>query len=572
MKKFFNRIFEVLTLFTASLLLFSCAPINANGEGDLTIYLPGSSAKAVDASKYYYEVTVKNDFSSYKNGAYAGSIITIPNIKLGFYTVTCNAKTSPDSLITLWTASKSVQVKSGSNLVDLQMGEKDNGAGLFVWRTEFKSGYGEITRIKLYNPSKEEYIDLSLSNRESTLNNIPYTYGLNTNGTLYYSDDSGLHKRSASDDTIIGPSTYNHVRVDDVTNQVFTIDKHQGDYTLYKLENDGSLKKLITLSLGSAYFDYSESSKKSVDVIHDNVLYICVDKILYAFKLPEAGNNTLTADDAIQSPINLLEKFPLLDDSNSYQSSITDLIYRDGALYLLATYDEKSNEDCGAVLKFSINPDHTINPDVKITGTDKKYITDIPYYIFEGPTSIDFASYLYKNSGTQANPVYEKITTYHSDSKLISDINYDSRFLYKPIRFAGSLPGCLAIVDSSLTYDIENKAYTNRSRIKYLDLATFTIKEALDLPTIPPVSPAAGSTDPFDNYGFRPLYENKTSSGLKEINKIDDAYHTKTANVLAKALGIDAIYYQINNGSFVPIPSGDMLRYTIKTGFVLQGK
>lgn len=570
MKKFFNRICGVFTLLAASLILALCAAINATSECTLTIYLPGTSAKAVDPDKYYYEVTVENSFSSYKDGEYAGNSITLKNIPLGTYTVTCNAKNSPDSIITLWTDSRTVHVTTGNNIVNLMLDSKDNGAGLFVWRTEDKSGYGEITRIKLFNPSKEEYIDLSLSNRESTLNNIPYTYGLNPNGTLYYSDDSGLHKRSASDDTIIGPSTYNHVRVDDVTNQVFTIDKHQGDYTLYKLENDGSPTKLITLSLGSAYFDYSVNSKQSVDVIHDNVLYICVEKVLYAFKLPEPGNNTLTADDAIQNPINLPEKFPLLDNSNSYQSSITDLIYRDGALYLLATYDEKSNEDCGAVLKFNINPDHTINPDVKITGTDKKYITDIPYYIFEGPTSIDFASYLYKNSGTQANPVYEKITTYHSDSKLLSDINYDSTFLYKPIRFAGSLPGCLAIVDSSLTYDIENKAYTNRSRIKYLDLATFTIKEALDLPTIPPVSPAAGSTDPFDNYGFRPLYENKTSSGLKEINKTDDAYHTKTAKVLAEALGIDAIYYQINNGSFVPIE--DMTRDTIKAGFVLQGK
>lgn len=342
--------------------------------------------------------------------------------------------------------------------------------------------------------------------------------GSTTSQTVIYSNKAGF-----------GTNNDNTVTISDVSLSAIAIDRKtnilygfKGIYlyaypNLISEGNTSYFKKygLPTGSVGT--ISISDNSGISVFVVYDNVLYIPFPDItasatnnneaetiyLLMQKISDDTTTSLNAVDysSLMIALDNIIDLGLSDMGFSANMAVTDMLYQDGAVYLLVRERNYSEEQAwssgeplysrGAVVKYD-----TFFGTTSILGWTEQKIT----YSADSP----FGIYGYISDDSNNTPIYSHLFTDEDLSKklvvdgskrLNSAVEYcSSNFptvysaevdsatsLFGPSKFIAVKPKRLVIADDGIAFYVNEDgalSFKNKNRVVYVDLESFAIAES----------------------------------------------------------------------------------------------
>lgn len=295
-----------------------------------------------------------------------------------------------------------------------------------------------------------------------------------------------------TDESLSGVENLSGITVDHATNILYAWYGMQATFSIYKLPTviaQGVSEDMVTISptFDSTVF---ESDNNGGMCYHDGELLVINNGKAYGFV--SGGNPTLT--DGKFYELDLTEETPaaeLIDINDkisealpgvSESAKITDMLYQDGAVYMLLK-DSSDGDSRGAVIKYdtvseTISTLGWSNEDV-VSDTDKFYVyyysstNETTEHIYDSYSTVD-------GTGILGN----KVVARYANSKPIvyapSDASSD---FYGPSKFIAIKPRRLVISDEGIAVYTNNDgalSYKNVNRIVTVDLESFAIAETSD--------------------------------------------------------------------------------------------
>lgn len=391
-----------------------------------------------------------------------------------------------------------------------------------------------------YDSGMKYYLDSGLNFQVSS--DSP-NFCFDADGYFYALDNSSISIQSTSntkitDESLSGVDNLSGITVDHATNILYAWYGMQAIFSIYKFPtfiSQGNSEGMVTIS---PTFDTNVfgSDINGGNCYHGGELLVINNGKAYGFV--SDGNPTLTngkfyeLDLTKESPaaelININDKISKALPGVSESAKITDMLYQDGAVYILLNEslsynDENSTYSRGAVIKYD-----TVFGTVTTGGwTEGKVTKDVKtgaktglysgYQLFKSydvandlSTGVPFV-YDFGSNGTGWD--YSFYAPYD---------NIDSVFS-GPQKFIAIKPKKLVIADSGVAFYTDNDGvlkYKDVSRVVYVDLEKLSITGAADVSDVNFCSsyPTPGSTNIYsndNNIDITSLYRWNTSDGGK---------------------------------------------------------
>ncbi|MBQ9282680.1 MAG: hypothetical protein IJ207_10895 [Treponema sp.] len=371
-----------------------------------------------------------------------------------------------------------------------------------------------------------------------------YFYALDN----YESDNISIQSSNTkiTDGSLSGVGNLSGITVDHATNILYAWYGMQATFSIYKLPtviSQGNSDGMVTISptFDSTVF---ESDNNGDMCYHDGELLVINNGKAYGFV--SGGNPTLT--DGKFYELDLTEETPaaeLIDINDkisealpgvSESATITDMIYQDGAVYMLLNDSRTENDESkvysrGAVIKYD-----TLSGNIKTVGwTEGKETKDVKtgatvgqsgYQLYERyDVESDFDTgvpYVYDFGSNGGGRDYSFYAPYD---------NIDSVFA-GPQKFVAIKPKKLVIADSGVAFYTDSDGvlkYKNVNRVVYVDLESLSITGAEDVSNVNFCSsyPVPGITNIYSNdteIATASLYRWTTSDGGKFTDQHSSSY------------------------------------------------
>lgn len=340
-----------------------------------------------------------------------------------------------------------------------------------------------------------------------------------------------------NDGSLSGVENLSGITVDHATNILYAWYGMQGNFSIYKLPTviaQGVSEDMVTIS---PTFDSTVFGSNGI-CYHGGELLVINNGKAYGFV--SGGNPTLTNGKFYE--LDLTEETPaaeLIDINDkisealpgvSESAKITDMLYQDGAVYILLNEspsynDENSTYSRGAVIKYDIS-----SGNIKTVGwTEGKVTKDVKtgarvgqngYQLYKDPTGVPF---VYDFAGSNGGGMdYSFYAPYD---------NIDSVFS-GPQKFVAIKPKKLVVADSGVAFYTDSDGvlkYKDVSRVVYVDLESLSITESTDIKDVNFCSsyPVPGSTNFYSSDTEIPtasLYRWTTSDGGKFTDQHSSSY------------------------------------------------
>lgn len=400
----------------------------------------------------------------------------------------------------------------------MQYDEK-SGSYNFVVTDEMIEGFGtELvpdTQMVLYEltgdePADQHYEYHLVSSADATVSeetkvasstsssNNSFCFDAAGNYYVLIKDDSGYSiKSNKFTEAITVPSTITSlsgIMIDTKTNTLYGWYGFQTIYNVYKFAN------LISSGNGE-YETLSEVDFNDEWFYHDSTRLAINDGIVYGWVGSSISGKFYTVDSSETSPKANFINFNYSLFGLSGSESITDMLYQDGAVYLLVRDYSLSGEyrSRGAVIKYD-----TVFGFTNVIGladkVDNSVFSDSKlaayYYSYNGITGVEIEYQLFNDSNC-TEPLYVSANTSFEDTYSSPNVTrtiYDSLPLfytpspetttlstsqfYGPVKFIAVKPKKLIIADDGLAFYTDSDdilKYKNVNRVVTVDLETFSI-------------------------------------------------------------------------------------------------
>ncbi len=344
-----------------------------------------------------------------------------------------------------------------------------------------------------YDSGMKYYLD---SGQEFQVSSYSPNFCFDADGYFYALDNSSISIQSSNprinDGSLSGVENLSGITVDHATNILYAWYGMQATFSIYKLPTviaQGVSEDKVTISptFDSTVFG---SDNNGGMCYHDGELLVINNGKAYGFV--SGGDPTLTngkfyeLDLTEGTPaaelININDKISEALPGVSERAKITDMLYQDGAVYILLN-DSSDGGSRGAVIKYdtvseTISTLGWSNEDV-VSNTDKFYVyyysssNNATEHIYDSYSMVDGTAIL----GNKVVARYAK-----SKPSVYAPSDASSAF-YGPSKFIAIKPRRLVISDEGIAVYTNNDgalSYKNVNRIVTVDLESFAIAETSD--------------------------------------------------------------------------------------------
>lgn len=404
--------------------------------------------------------------------------------------------------------------------------------------------YDSDSRMKYYLDSGQEFQVPSYS-PNFCFDADGYFYALDN----YESNNISIQSSNPriNDGSLSGVENLSGITVDHATNILYAWYGMQGNFSIYKLPAviaQGVSEDMVTISpnFDSTVFG---SENNGGNCYHDGELLVINNGKAYGFV--SGGNPTLTNGKFYE--LDLTEETPaaeLIDINDkisealpevSESAKITDMLYQDGAVYILLNEspsynDENSTYSRGAVIKYDIS-----SGNIKTVGwTEGKVTKDVKTgakagqygnQLYESYSDVDDLStgvpFVYDFAGSNGGGMdYSFYAPYDDVDSVFSG----------PQKFIAIKPKKLVIADSGVAFYTDSDGvlkYKDVSRVVYVDLESLSITESTDIKDVNFCSsyPVPGNTNIYSSateIETASLYRWTTSDGGKFTDQHSSSY------------------------------------------------
>lgn len=315
-----------------------------------------------------------------------------------------------------------------------------------------------------------------------------------------------------NDGSLSGVENLSGITVDHATNILYAWYGMQGNFSIYKLPTviaQGVSEDMVTIS---PTFDSTVFGSNGI-CYHGGELLVINNGKAYGFV--SGGDPTLTngkfyeLDLTEETPaaelININDKISEALPGVSERAKITDMLYQDGAVYILLNEspsynDENSTYSRGAVIKYDIS-----SGNIKTVGwTEGKVTNDVK----TGAKAGQYGNQLYENRGVESDfvPYVYDFGSNGGGMDYSFNAPYDNidSVFSGPQKFVAIKPKKLVVADSGVAFYTDDEGvlkYKDVNRVVYVDLEKLSITGAEDVSDVDFCSsyPIPGSTNIYSN-------------------------------------------------------------------------
>lgn len=398
-----------------------------------------------------------------------------------------------------------------------------------------------------YDSGMKYYLD---SGREIQVSSASPNFCFDADGYFYALDNYESNNISIqssnpriNDGSLSGVENLSGITVDHATNILYAWYGMQGNFSIYKLPTviaQGVSEDMVTISpnFDSTVFG---SENNGGNCYHDGELLVINNGKAYGFV--SGGNPTLTNGKFYE--LDLTEETPaaeLIDINDkisealpevSESAKITDMLYQDGAVYMLLNEspsynDENSTYSRGAVIKYDIS-----SGNIKTVGwTEGKVTNDVK----TGAKAGQYGNQLYENRGVESDfvPYVYDFGSNGGGMDYSFNAPYDNidSVFSGPQKFVAIKPKKLVVADSGVAFYTDDEGvlkYKDVNRVVYVDLESLSITESTDIKDVNFCSsyPVPGSTNIYSsaaNIDITSLYRWTTSGSGNFTNQHSSSY------------------------------------------------
>ena len=429
--------------------------------------------------------------------------------------------------------------------------------------------YSETTTVEGEDVTTTGYKYYLTENAESDISSLPATvttsysdknsFCFDSDGNLYaldYDTQSKSYIISSTKYTdpiaIDGITNLKGITIDQTTNILYAYYGMQGTFELYKFANfisgtDENRKEYTIICDSSSDKSIDFYTAMNEELGHDNAIITIHGGILYGISQSNGGTRIdkmykvdLSKETLVAEAVDL-SKTSL---SLSYNATYTDILYQDGAVYILVreVFDTNSR---GALLRYDV-----VFGTVKTLfgPSDNADLSAVKLYTYYD----DKQCYSDKELENKFNAPakiskdgrdFSLLSTLYAPSPLSSTLSKEA--FYGPVKFVAIKPRKLVIADDGIAFYTDTDGvlkYKNVNRIVTVDLENFAITESIET---------------------KVKFE-KDTSDMKEIGNAGTVFSNSTGfqDVFESLLG--TVFYTEDNTS-TGIGSGD-LNFAIPCG------
>lgn len=479
-----------LIFITLSFFFLSCSSgISQKGEASVTVDLSDfiqrvSSRAAGNDQTATVNLRIEGDFVTTFTETVSTSegSIKLDNLPIG-KTITISLETTIAHKC-FEGFSDPVKIKSGNNQVTIRLVK--NGISTDYVLYNYDSG--------TYNYFLTDSPSASIP-EQSEYNSNRNLFCFDNDGYFYYADDSTLHSdnpKFTSAGVSIGTNLVEYnapgISVDLKTNELY-ISTDTGDLRLTKFP------KLISNASSEESVMYT--SPEAFDATFNQGTFVVYDGIVYAICYNSNEGNMLVKFDLSDVTASAVDYFTINQGSiidldwNSFgfsnNASITDMIYQDGAVYILVREYEtdsimNSTYSRGAIIKYDIATGECTTSNTFASKHVLNTFTAASWYSQYVSADSAYKYFIVYDSQDKSNYHIEEFTCESDPSNIVIAAPYnnsDSCFV-GPERFIAIKPKKLVISDTGLAFYTNADGaitYKNINRVIEIDLKTLSITD-----------------------------------------------------------------------------------------------